>query len=108
MVCATACVHRIASPSWRLANNVLTPPGVAGPSVTQGTVKTEAGVKRVCPRGIRLRHKEALVNVNRDELTNHPPGWLTLWTNDLESQGCITEGSAFRVANSIAESLPLV
>ena len=106
MLCAAACVHRIASPSWRLANNVLTPPG-AGPSATQGTVKTEAGSKGVCPPGIRLRRREALVKVDRAELTNRPPGWLTTWSNDLESNGCIAEGAAFPLANSIAESLPL-
>src|SRR5262249_40012658 len=107
MVYSTACVHRAASSSWRLANNVLTPPGVAGPSVTQETVKTEAGAKGVCPPGIRLRRSEAIVKVNRTELTKHPPGWLTIWTNELESKGCIAEGSAFRLANRIAESLPL-
>jgi hypothetical protein len=107
MLCATACVHRIASPSWRLANNVLTPPGVAGPFVVQETVKTEAGAKGVCPPGIRLRRREAFVKVNHNELTNHPPGWLTIWTAELESKGCIAEGSAFRLASSIAESLPL-
>ena len=75
--------------------------------MTQGTVKTQAGAKGVCPPGIRLRRREALVEVNRTGLMNHPRGWLTIWTNELESRGCIAEGSAFRLANSIVDSLPL-
>ncbi len=104
---ASGCAPRLAASSWRLANNVLTPPGVSGPSVTNGTVKTPAGVKGICPQDVRLRRGGVVVKVSRSRLNSHPPGWLSTWTDDLEAQGCIAQGAAFRLARDIVESLPL-
>ena len=105
-VFATSCVHPV-STSWRLSNNILTPPGVSKPTLTQRTVISAAAGKPVCPQGVRTRPTGVQIKVTRDGLANHPPGWLTAWTEDLEAQGCIVPGEAFRLATRIAQSLPL-
>jgi hypothetical protein len=106
MVCTSGCVHP-AYPSWRLTNNVLTPPGISRATVTQRTVRADAGEHPACPPGVRARRKQVLVSVSHDNLSKQPPGWLTAWTEDLEAQGCIAPGEAFRLASDIAQSLPL-
>lgn len=72
-----------------------------------GTVNTPVGAKRICPRDVRVRRSNVVVKVSRNGLNSHPPGWLSTWTDDLEAQGCIAQGSGFRVANDMAESIPL-
>ena len=102
----SACVHPI-SPSWRLANDVLIPPGISRPTVMQRTVKADAGRRAACLPGVRARRKRVLVTVTRKSLSNQPPGWLTMWTQNLEAQGCIAPGEAVRLADRVAQSLPL-
>ena len=107
MAAGTAgCVHRVAT-SWRLANNVLVPPGVSRPTVTKQTVKAEPGAPAACPPGVRARRKQILVKVTRDRLSKQQPGWLTGWAENLEAQGCIAPGEAVPLAERIAQSLPL-
>jgi len=106
VACMSGCVHP-PYPSWRLANNVLTPPGISRPTVTQRTVRADAGEHPACPPGVRARRKQVLVSVSHDSLNKQLPGWLTAWTEDLEAQGCIAPGEAVRLADGIAQSLPL-
>jgi hypothetical protein len=40
-------------------------------------------------------------------LSKQPRGWLTSWAEDLEAQGCIPDGEALRLANQLAQSVPL-
>jgi hypothetical protein len=40
-------------------------------------------------------------------LLQQPIGWLNEWTADLESQGCIASGTSAKLAEQIAEALPL-
>jgi hypothetical protein len=108
IISASACVHPIpAATSWRLSNNVLIPPGVSMPTVRQQTVTADAASKPICPQGVRSRHNEVYVKVTADSLSNREPGWLTAWAQDLEAQGCIAPGEAFRLAIRMAQSLPL-
>src|SRR4051794_11984650 len=79
-VCASGCV-RPTSPSWRIANNLLIPPGVTEAAVTRGTAKADVGRRAACPLEIRARRKEVIVTVTRDSLSKQPPGWLATWTD---------------------------
>jgi hypothetical protein len=105
-LCTTACVHPMPTGSWRLANNILTPPKTPASKIVERTVQAEAGGK-VCPPGIRIRRKHATVKVTGKMLSSRQPGWLTAWAEDLEAQDCIAQGEALPFANDIAESLPL-
>ena len=40
-------------------------------------------------------------------LLQQPPGWLSNWTAEFESEGCLAPGSGPDLATRIAESLPL-
>jgi hypothetical protein len=73
----------------------------------QGTVKADAGSRAGCPRDIRPRRKQVVVTLSRDRLRQQPRGWLTTWAEDLEAQGCIAPGEALRLANALAQSMPL-
>lgn len=105
VACATACVHPVAA-TWRLSNNVLVPPGVSRARESQRTVKAEAAKQAVCPQGARSNRNQVSIRV-RQSLSSRTPGWLTAWTQDLEAQGCIAPGEAFRLATAITQSLPL-
>jgi hypothetical protein len=102
----SACAHPMFT-SWRLTNNVMVPPGIAGPTITQGTVRVDVGSRSRCPRDIQARRKQIVVTMSRDRLSSQPGGWLTTFAEDLEAQGCIAPGEAVRLANGIAQSLPL-
>src|SRR5262249_46986115 len=106
VVWAIACVHPTSS-SWRLANNTLIPPGLSSPTLMRTTVKATATRSRACPPQIRIGRRQVAIKIVRRDLTNREPGWLAEWTSDLEAQGCIAPGEAFRLANAIAQSLPL-
>lgn len=109
LLMATAgCMHPMPPGSWRLApDNVLTPPGVAGPNVTQNIVQTAARSRATCPGDVRARGRHIKIAVTRDGLNKQPRGWITSWAEDLEAQGCIPDGDALRLANQIAQSVPL-
>jgi len=47
------------------------------------------------------------VTAARAALIAQPPGWLSLWAADLEAKGCLAVGEASKLAESVAESLPL-
>jgi hypothetical protein len=101
------CMHSKPVLSWRLSNNVLIPPGISRPSISEQTVRTDAGIKKDCPSDLRRRRDHVAVKVRQNGLTSKPPGWLSAWTDDLEAQGCIAPGKAIKLANDIAESVPL-
>ncbi len=54
-----------------------------------------------------MRNKRIRVTVRRGTLVRQPPGWLGDWTAELESQGCLAAGEGLKLADRIAESLPL-
>ena len=56
---------------------------------------------------MRVRKGRAVIAVKRDTLLKQPPGWLSNWTAGLESQGCLAPGGGLKLADRIAESLPL-
>ena len=47
------------------------------------------------------------MTVRREALLQQPPGWLSNWTAEFESEGCLAPGSGPDLATRIAESLPL-
>ena len=101
-------MHPILRASWRLApDNILTPPGVAGPNISQNIVQTDARRHATCPSGVQAKGKHIRITVIRDSLNKQPRGWITSWAEDLEAQGCIPDGEALRLANQIAQSVPL-
>src|SRR6185369_17603826 len=112
--CAT---RRPALQTYRLVERdtgqILIPPGVATPDVAQRRFRTDiATAGKPCPPtsgviAIQARKKGALVTVGRDALLKQPPGWLSAWTAEIESQGCLAPGEGLKLADRIAESLPL-
>ncbi len=94
-------------------NPVLIPPGVAKPDVAQRTFNANVAAGRgQCPSTsgpitIQTNRKHIRVTVTRELLLQQPVGWLNEWTADLESQGCIAPGTGPKLAEQIAESLPL-
>jgi hypothetical protein len=114
----TGCAfHKPALRTYRLvkqnASEILIPPGVAGPDVAQGAFTADVIERRVlCPPApgivaLTVRKKRVVVTVNRNMLVRQPPGWLSAWTAGLEEQGCVAPGGGLRLADWIAESLPL-
>jgi hypothetical protein len=113
----TGCAaHRPVRQTYRLvkqgSSEVLIPPGLRSPDVARRTFETGAlAGSGPCPTagGILIhRHGKRLrVTVTRDALLSHSPGWLTAWSAGLEEQGCIGSGEGLRLAEQIAQSLPL-
>src|ERR1039457_5844476 len=103
--------------TYRLVNQgtgrVLIPPGISRPDVGQRTFTADIAAGRgSCPPAegaiaIQSRHGRVRVTVTRDPLLRQPPGWLSTWTAQAESQGCITAGEGLKLAARIVESLPL-
>jgi hypothetical protein len=117
-VCATGCaIHRQSIQTYRLvpegANNILVPPGVASVDLDRRTFNTDvAAVRGKCPSSpepiaIEKKRKRTRVTVRREALLKQPAGWLSEWTADLESQGCIAPGAGTKLAEQIVETLPL-
>jgi hypothetical protein len=96
--------------TWRLAGRTLMPPGVAADLAQSAFTVPIKGKPRcpasdaitVQPRGSRLR-----VTVRRDALVKQPRGWLTTWTEQAESLGCIAPGQGALLAGRIVESMAL-
>src|ERR1017187_9781516 len=107
----TGCAVRQPSPAtWRLAGRTLMPPGVAA-DLAQHTFHAPIPGRSPCPdsdaitvrrRGLRLN-----VTVHRDALVKQPRGWLTTWTEQAESQGCIAPGQGAVLAARIVDSIAL-
>jgi hypothetical protein len=95
------------------AGRVLIPPGVSKPDVGQRTFTADiaAGRGSCTPAegavAIQSRHGRVRVTVARDPLLKQPPGWLSHWTAQAESEGCIAAGEGLKLAARIVESLPL-
>lgn len=91
---------------------ILIPPGIASPKIVRRTFTAEvakgsgicpvAGPVAIQPHKMRLR-----VSVDVDALAKQSPGWLSRWSAELESQGCVAPGEGAKLAQAIVESLPL-
>ncbi|HWE51053.1 MAG TPA: hypothetical protein VG273_14770 [Bryobacteraceae bacterium] len=101
-------VRQPSSPAWRLTNSVLIPPGVAGPGVEKRKfiAPIEAG-HGVCPPSIRVRGDHIQIAVSREMLLKQPDGWLTSWSEEMESRKCIAPGESAALADQVISSLPL-
>jgi hypothetical protein len=117
-VIASGCaIHKSPIQTYRLvaagANPVLVPPGVATLDLAQRTLRANvAAGQRKCspssgPIALKAKGKRVRITVTREMLLQQPAGWLTEWTSDLESEGCLTPGGGLRLAEQIAEALPL-
>ena len=117
VACSGCAVHKQASQTYRLVGQgtapVLVPPGVVAPGLAQRKFRADIGVGRAaCPPAtgvvaMRVSKSRAVVTVRRDTLLKQAPGWLSDWTAELESQGCLGPGGGLKLADRIAESLPL-
>ena len=114
LIITTGCAFR---QRYRLVKqntgSVLIPPGVSKPDVAQRTFTVDIGAGRgsCAPAegaiAIHARHGRVRVTVTRDPLLKQPPGWLSAWTAQAESRGCIAAGDGLKLAERIVESLPL-
>src|SRR2546427_10009139 len=112
LACTACAVHK--PQTYRLARQgtVLIPPGVATSDLAKRTFMADVAPGGVCDSGIvgiafRRRKGRLQVTVNRAELETQPSGGLAAWTSSLESQGCLSPGAGMKLAERIAESLPL-
>ncbi len=109
---SSACVRKPVFDTYRLRGPVLVPPGVPGPEVVRRTLVSDiAPGKGSCAAEapmLRLRKKRLVLTVDRDSLLQQKqPGWLSNWTMQAEAHGCIAQGEGLRLANLIADSVPL-
>jgi hypothetical protein len=108
--CAVRQTYRLVKPG---AGSVLIPPGISRLDVRQRTftVDIAAGRGSWAPAAgaisIQSRRGRVRATVIRDPLLKQPPGWLSAWTAQAESQGCIAAGEGLKLAARIVESLPL-
>ncbi len=107
-----ACVHKPVFDTYRLRGPVLVPPGVPGPDVVQRTLVSDIapgpGSCAAEAPMLQLRRKRLVLTVDRDSLLQQKqPGWLGNWTMQAEAHGCIAQGEGLRLANLIADSVPL-
>jgi len=92
---------------------VLVPPGVARPDAGQRTFAFRVAKQRgPCPPApgviqIREEKERIVLTVIRNGLARQGAGWLSEWAASLEAQGCLAAGEGPRLAEQIAESLPL-
>lgn len=116
VVVAGCATHRPALQTYRLVQHgsaeVLIPPGVRSPDVARRTFKTgpiAGSGPCTATEGIVIqrRGKRLQIAVTRDALVSHSPGWLTSWSAGIEQQGCIGSGEGLRLAEQVAQSLPL-
>jgi hypothetical protein len=113
----TGCaVHKPAFQTYRLVNRgggqIMIPPGMVTPDVAQRKFKADvATAGQPCPATeaivIQPRKQRAVVTVRRDTLVKQPAGWLSAWTAEIEAQRCLAPGAGLKLADRIAESLPL-
>ena len=115
VACSGCAVHK--PQTYRLVEQgtvpVLLPPGVVAPDLAQRKFTADIGVGRApcAPASgvveMRVSKRRAVITVKRDTLLKQPSGWLSNWTAGLESQGCLAPGDGLKLAERIAESLPL-
>jgi hypothetical protein len=107
----TGCaVRQPVPPTWRLTGRTLMPPGVPA-DVAQRTFAAPIRGRSRCPESdvitVQPRKSRLMVTVHRDALLKQPPGWLTIWAEQAESQGCIEAGQGAALAARIVESIAL-
>src|SRR5258708_7289231 len=92
VACSGCAVHK--PQTYRLVGQgtaaVLLPPGVTAPDLAQRKVTADMGGAPCAPAAgvvaMRVRKSWAVITVKRDTLLKQPPGWLSDWTAELESQ----------------------
>ena len=106
--------------SWRLVKQntgqVLIPPGVKAKDLTRRTLTADVAGGGPCPAATGVidivaikgrRGKAVRVTVTAGKLNEQPPGWLASWGSQLEEQHCLAAGEGLKLAERIAESVPL-
>ena len=92
---------------------VLIPPGVRLASISRRTVLTDVpagnGTCTQSATGIKVRQRDKRIRltVEREALTNRPAGWLNRRAAELEAERCIAQGTAWRLAEDIANAVAL-
>src|ERR1017187_5183139 len=107
----TGCAVRQPFPAtWRLTGRTLMPPGVTA-GLAQRPFTVPIMGKSRCPASdaipVQPQGSRLMVTVRRDALAAQPRGWLTTWTEQAESQGCIAPGKGAVLAARIVESIAL-
>jgi hypothetical protein len=115
LLCSVGCTVRKPA-TYRLVPRgnfpVLIPPGLGSPDQGRRAFVTDAAAgKGPCPAtgivAIHSRKARRRVSVDVQALAQQPPGWLSRWSAELESQGCVADGEGAKLAREIVESLPL-
>ncbi len=106
--------------SWRLVKQntgqVLVPPDVKAKDLARRTFTADLAGSGPCPAATGVidivvikgrRGKSARVTVAAAKLNEQSPGWLASWGSQLEEQHCLAAGEGLKLAERIAESVPL-
>ena len=103
--------------TWRLEDRgtgeLLIPPDVRNPYLSVRTFRTDiVAVRGRCrftdgPVALNVRHGHLWATVDRDKLASEPPAWLRTWATDVEQQGYIAPADAMKLADRVAEAVPL-
>jgi len=111
LVLLTGCAVRQPAPrTWRLAGRNLLPPGVAadlGRRTFTAPIHARCALNSNDAIAAKPQRSSLKLTVNRDALVKQPRGWLTMWTEKAESEGCIAPGQARALAAQIVESIAL-
>ncbi len=115
LICC-GCVRPRIQP-WRLVKGdttqVLVPPDVAKPELEQRTLKVRITPGNLpCPAGIggiaiKERGKRLTLNVVTQSLRRQSAGGLAIWASEMEGTHCLAPGDGLKLADRIAESVPL-
>ncbi len=116
LACSACAVRKPAFQTYRLIKQdsgpVLIPPGVSSPDVAQRTLASDVAGHSRCrsdagvignssPQEARPAFREAR---HADQAAAR---WLNAWAAEIEAQGCIRAGDRAKLADRVAESLPL-
>jgi hypothetical protein len=106
--------------SWRLVKRdtaeVLIPPDVTKKDLARRTFKADIAGDGRCAAATgvidivvtkRPRGNTARVTVTAGKLNEQPSEWLRSWASQLEERHCLAPGQGLKLAEKIAESVPL-
>jgi hypothetical protein len=115
---STACAaHQPIAANWRLTKqgtgDVLIPPDIKAVGVLQRTLTANVapGDMNCPPRNgaidLKVRGRHARVTVAAKSLEEQPTGGLAAWASIMEAAHCLAPGEGVKLADRIAESVPL-
>jgi hypothetical protein len=117
LLCTACAVHQPIAAKWRLpkqgTSGVLIPPDVKAVDVVRRTLTANVapGDTNCPPRNgvidLKVGGTHARVIVAAKSLEEQPAGGLAAWASKLEAAHCLAPGEGVKLADRIAESVPL-